>query len=238
MPAQLKLGDIVVNVAFKPIKNVHLSVHPPVGRVTISAPLHLSLDAIRAFTARKIGWIKRQQRILREQERETAREALDRETHYVWGRRLLLKVIEADAAPSVNINQKRLILRMRPGTNMAKRLAILDGWYREEVRRAALPLLDKWEAAMGVKARQLFIQRMKTKWGSCNPKAATIRINTDLAKKPRECLEYLVVHELTHLIEPTHNDRFRALMDKFMPKWQSARQTLNLLPVRHEAWNY
>ena len=238
MPMQVKLGDIAVDVVLKDIKNVHLSVHPPTGRVTISAPSRMSLDTIRVFAISKLSWIKQQQRKLQEQERETPREYLDRESHYVWGKRYLLKVIEADQPPSVELSHSRMVLRVRPGTDQAKRQVILEEWYREQVKQAVPPLVAKWEPLIGVKVARFFVQRMKTKWGSCNHHAHTVRLNTDLAKKPRECLEYLVVHELVHLLEPTHNARFIALMAQFMPKWQSHRQTLNRLPVRHEHWGY
>ena len=238
MPMQVKLGDIAVDVVLKDIKNVHLSVHPPTGRVTISAPSRMSLDTIRVFAISKLSWIKQQQRKLQEQERETPREYLDRESHYVWGKRYLLKVIEADQPPSVELSHSRMVLRVRPGTDQAKRQHILEEWYREQVKQAVPPLVAKWEPLIGVKVARIFVQRMKTKWGSCNHRAHTVRLNTDLAKKPRECLEYLVVHELVHLLEPTHNARFVALMAQFMPKWQSHRQTLNRLPVRHEHWAY
>ena len=238
MATQVKLGNIAVDVVLKDIKNVHLSVHPPTGRVTISAPSRMNLDTIRVFAISKLGWIKQQQRKLQEQERETAREYLDRESHYVWGRRYLLKVSESEQSPSVELKHNRMHLRVRPGTDETKRHAIVQEWYREQVKQAVPSLIAKWEQLIGVKVQRIFVQRMKTKWGSCNHRARTIRLNTDLAKKPRECLEYLVVHELVHLLEPTHNARFIDLMDQFMPKWSFYRQRLNRLPVRHESWEY
>lgn len=238
MPKQVKLGDIAVDVVLKDIKNVHLSVHPPTGRVTISAPERMKLDTVRVFAISKLGWIRQQQRKLQEQERETPREYLDRESHYVWGRRHLLKVIEVDQPPLVELKHNRLLLQVRPGSNELKRRAIVEDWYREQVKQAASPLIAEWQSRLGFKVQRLFVQRMKTKWGSCNPQARSVRLNTDLAKKPRRCLEYIVVHELVHLIEPTHNARFVALMDRFMPKWNSYRDALNRLPVRHESWSY
>jgi predicted metal-dependent hydrolase len=238
MRSRIQLGDIGVDVVRKDIKNVHLSVHPPTGRVRIAAPERMSLDTVRVFAIAKLPWIKKQQRKLREQERETPREYIDRESHYVWGKRYLLKVLEADQPASVELNHGRMILHVRPGTDKAKRQAILEDWHREQLRRAVPPLINKWERLIGVVVRRVFIQRMKTKWGSCNDRAGSIRLNTDLARKPRECLEYIVVHEMVHLLEPTHNARFVALMDQFMPKWQSHRDVLNRLPVRHESWDY
>jgi predicted metal-dependent hydrolase len=222
----------------KDIKNVHLSVHPPSGRVTISAPLHMSIDTVRVFAISKLGWIRRQQVKLREQERETPREYLDRESHYVWGKRYLLKVTECERPPSIELKHNRMHLSVRPGTDDSKRESIMEDWYRGQVRQAVPSLVEKWERLIGVKVERIFIQHMKTKWGSCNPVAKNIRLNTDLAKKPHECLEYLVVHELVHMLEPTHNARFIKLMDKFMPKWRFFREHMNHLPVRHEDWRY
>jgi predicted metal-dependent hydrolase len=238
MQTRIQLGDIGVDVVRKDIKNVHLSVHPPTGRVRIAAPERMSLNTVRVFAIAKLPWIKRQQRKLRKQERETPREYLDRESHYVRGKRYLLKIIEADQPPSVELSHERMILRVRPRTDTSKRETILEEWLREQLRNAVPPLIEKWERLMGVKVQRFFVQRMKTKWGSCNHRAGSIRLNTDLARKPRECLEYIVVHEMAHLIEPTHNARFIALMDQFMPKWQSYREALNRLPVRHENWEY
>lgn len=238
MRTQIHLGGIPVNVVRKDIKNVHLSVHPPTGRVTVAAPSRMALDTIRVFAISKLGWIKQQQKKLLEQERETPREFLDRESHYVWGRRYLLKVIEDDRPPLIELSPSRMFLRVRPGTDPVKREAILEEWYREQVKQAVPPLIEKWSQLMGVKVQRVFVQRMKTRWGSCNHRAGTIRLNTDLAKKPKQCLEYLVVHEMVHLLEPTHNARFIALMDHYLPKWQHYRDALNRLPVRHESWGY
>lgn len=238
MQTQVQLGDLAVDVIRKDIKNVHLSVHPPTGRVRIAAPARMGLDTIRVFAISKLHWIRQQQRKMQEQERETPREYLDRESHYVWGRRYLLAVTDSDEPPAVELSHSRIVLRVRPGTDRSRREALMEQWYREQVKSAAPALVAKWERLMGVKVQRVFVQRMKTKWGSCNHRAGTIRLNTDLAKKPRACLEYIIVHELAHLLEPTHNERFLALMDRFMPRWQSHRETLNRLPVRHESWAY
>ena len=238
MLSQIQLGDIAVDVIRKDIKNVHLSIHPPTGRVRIAAPERMSLDIVRVFAISKLGWIKRHQRKIREQERETPREYLDRESHYVWGRRYLLKVIEENAPPKVELRHNNLILQTRPAASKDAKETILYKWYRDEIKIAAPLLIDKWQRLMHVRVDDLFVQRMKTKWGSCNQERRTIRLNAELAKKPRECLEYIVVHEMVHLLERTHNDHFIALMDRFMPKWQSYRDNLNRLPVRHEDWVY
>jgi len=238
MAETIELGDIKVEVVKKDIKNIHLSVYPPAGRVRISAPSRMSLDTIRVFVISKLGWIKQQQQKFQSQARETPREYLDRESHYVWGKRYLLRVIESDTAPAVELKHSRMFLHVRPGTDAVKKQIIMEAWYRAQLRQALPPLIAKWEPLMGVQVARFFVQRMKTRWGSCNPGARRIRLNTDLAKKPRECLEYVVVHEMVHLLEPTHNARFVALMDQFMPKWQFYRDVLNRLPVRHEDWGY
>jgi len=238
MRSQIHLGDLAVEVVRKDIRNIHLSVHPPAGRVTLAAPVRLSLDTLRVFAISKLGWIRQQQQRLLEQERETPREFLERESHYVWGRRHLLNLIEGDHTPSVELGHARLILRLRPGTSLSKKVELLDTWYRAQIREALPALISKWEPLLGVKVDRFFVQRMKTRWGSCNPSTRSIRLNTDLAKKPRECLEYIVVHEMIHMLEPTHNERFLSLMERFMPRWQTHRDTLNRLPVRHENWSY
>ncbi len=232
------LGDIAVDVVLKDIKNVHLSVNPPTGRVRISAPKRMSTDTIRVFAISKLDWIRKQQKKLQDQERETHREYLDRESHYVWGKRYLLAVSETDKPPAIELKHSKMLLRVRPNTNAEKRQAIVEAWYREHIREVAQPLIAKWEPAIGVKVKRLFVQRMKTRWGSCNHRAHTIRLNSELAKKPVACLEYIVVHELVHFLEPTHNARFVAMMDRFMPKWRFHRQVLNRLPVRGENWTY
>jgi predicted metal-dependent hydrolase len=238
MVTQVFLGNIAVDVMFKDIKNIHLSVYPPEGKVRISAPRRMSLDTIRVFAISKLAWIKQQQKKLQAQERETPREYLDRESHYVWGKRYLLAISECDQVPSVELSHTHMVLRVRPSTDEAKRQAIVEAWYREQLKQAVPPLLDRWEPVLGVKIDRLFVQQMKTRWGSCNPGNRSIRLNTDLAKKPPECLEYITVHEMAHLLEPTHNARFIALMEHFMPDWRLRRDMLNQLPVRHEEWGY
>jgi len=238
MTEQINLGDISVDVVFKDIKNVHLSVYPPDGKVRLSAPSRMSLDKLRAFVISKLAWIKQQQKNLREQTREAPREFLDRESHYLWGERYLLKVVEEEAAPAVVLNPGIMLLKVRPGTSEEKKQAIVSGWYRQQIKLAAPGLIAKWEPVLGVRAERVYVQRMKTKWGSCNPRLHTIRLNTELAKKPKECLEYVVVHELMHLLERHHNKRFMALMGNHMPQWQQYRDMLNQAPLGHEDWEY
>ncbi len=238
MVSKIELGEIAVEVVKKDIKNIHLSVYPPAGRVRISAPLRMNLDTIRIFAISKLGWIKHQQQKLREQERETPREYLDRESHYVWGKRYLLWVVESNMPPGVGLKHAKMYLHVHPGSSDEEKQDVVEGWYREQLKQAIPSFISKWEPLIGVKVERFFVRKMKTKWGSCNSKARSIRLNTDLAKKPLECLEYIVVHEMIHLLEPTHNSRFVALMDRFMPKWQICRTELNRLPVRHEDWDY
>ena len=238
MAVKIELGEIAVEVVKKDIKNVHLSVHPPTGRVRISAPLRMNLDTIRVFAISKLGWIKQQQKKLRAQERETPREYLDRESHYVWGKRYLLKVVESDEAPGVELKHNKMHLRVRPRTTNEKKQAIIEEWYREELKKTVPLLVSKWQPLIGVKVQRFFVQRMKTKWGSCRSESKSIRINTELARKPAQCLEYIVVHEMIHLLEPTHNDRFTSLMDQFMPHWRFCRAELNRFPLRHDDWSY
>lgn len=238
MGTKIHLGTIEADVILKDIKNVHLSVHPPAGRVRIAAPTRMNLDTIRVFAISKLAWIQQQQKQLAEQQRETRREYVDRESHYLWGKRYLLSVVERDEPPKISLSHSKMILSVRPGTGVAKRHEITEHWYRNQVRQAVPELIERWAPTLGVTVNRFSIQRMRTRWGSCNPKSASIRLNTDLAKKPRQCLEYIVVHEMTHLLEPTHNARFVALMDRHMPQWHHHRQALNRLPVRHEEWEY
>lgn len=236
MGSTIKLGDVELDLVQKDIKNIHLSVHPPTGRVTVSAPLHMKPDTIRVFALSKLGWIKKQQKKFREQQRETPREMVDRESHFVWGKRYLMKVIEEQAPPGITIGPSWLQLHAKPGTEPERRRKILEDWYRERIKERIHEIIDKWEPRIGVKVERIYVQRMKTKWGSCNAKARSIRINLELAKKPPECLEYIVVHEMVHILEPTHNKRFIALMDDLMPNWKLHRDFLNQLPVAHEKW--
>jgi hypothetical protein len=238
MAKQINLDDMVVDVVFKDIKNIHLSVHPPAGKVRISAPLKMTLDTIRVYAISRLDWIKTHQKKLREQERETPREFLERESHYVWGERYLLRVRKHTNPPLVQLSPKYMDVWVRPGARPEKVEAVVAAWYREQVRSVSKKLIAKWEPQMDVSVERLFIQRMKTRWGSCTPQTGSIRLNADLAKKPRECLEYIVVHEMVHLLEPTHNERFVALMDQWLPQWRQLRKKLNRAPLSHAEWTY
>ena len=238
MMTTIELGEIAVEVVKKDIKNNHLSVYPPTGRVRISAPLRMEFETIRVFAISKLGWIKRQQKKLREQQRETPREYLDRESHNVWGQRYLLQVTEVDAAAVVELKHSKMRLQVRPGTSEDKRQAIVDEWYRAQIKKVVPSLIAKWEPLMGVEVERFFVQKMKTKWGSCNAGSKSIRLNTELAKKPPECLEYIVVHEMVHFLVRDHSDRFITLMDRYLPSWRLVRQTLNEAPLAHTNWAY
>lgn len=233
---QIHLGAVSVDMVRKHIKNVHLSVHPPTGRVRIAVPQDMDVKTVRLFAVAKIDWIKRQQRKLASQDREPPREFLDRESHYLWGRRMLLKVLEADAPRAVEVRHSALVLRIRPGDAMDAREHTLAQFYRYQLKTEAIPVIKRWESRLGVRAQALFVRQMKTRWGSCNPIAQTIRLNTELTKKPRECMEYVIVHELAHLLEATHGKPFIALLDRHLPHWRDTRKFLNRLPVRHEVW--
>ena len=235
---QLQLGNIIVDVVQKDIKNIHLSVYPPTGRVRISAPFRMNLDTIRVFAISKLSWIKKQQTKLRTQEREAPREFLNRESHYFNGKRYLLKVIEQDAAPRVELKHSKIELYIRPQTTKEKRKSILDEWYRNQLKASLPALIAKWEKKMNVKVNEFGIKKMKTKWGTCSREAKRLWLNLELAKKPGECLEYIVVHEMVHLLERNHNDRFISLMNELMPKWRFYKEELNRRPLRHENWTY
>jgi predicted metal-dependent hydrolase len=236
MASALKISDIAIEVVRKDIKNVHLSVLPPDGAVRISAPRRMRVDAIRAFAISKLAWIRQNQKRLIGQEREPPREYLERESHYVWGKRYLLNIIEHDGPPSITLKHRKLVLRCRPGLSAKKRGETVAAWYRAQLREALPPIIEKWESALGVSVSRVFIQQMKTKWGSANPERRTIRLNLELAKKPAEYLDYIVLHEMAHFISSKHDARFRAVLDRHMPKWQSLQRDLNTSRLRVEEW--
>lgn len=237
MPETIIIGEIVIDLTRKDVKHVHLSVHPPQGRVTLVAPRKTRLDVARAYAVSKLAWIRNQQTKLREQARETPRMFVERESHYLWGRRYLLTVVERDGKPSVTYDHRRITLAVRPGSDQAKREAVMNQWQRSLLHGIVPSLIRKWEPKLGVSVEAYFLQRMKTKWGSCNHKARHIRLNTELVKKPKDLIEYVVVHEMVHLVEPTHSERFVALLSKHFPTWREARAELNELPLGAEVWN-
>ena len=230
------LGDVVIAMTRKDVKHVHLTVHPPNGRVSLVAPTGTRPEVARAYAISKLGWIREQQRRLRGQAREPKRAFVTRESHSVWGRRYLLSVAEAEAKPSVRLSHRGITLTVRPGSTKAKRAEVIHEWHKTLLHQVVPPLIRKWEPKLGVRVSAYFLQRMKTKWGSCNHRQQHIRLNTELVKKPKDLLEYVVVHEMLHLIEPTHNQQFLTLLSKHYPTWREARAELNELPLAAEAW--
>jgi predicted metal-dependent hydrolase len=227
----IQLGDITISMAFKAIKNVHLTVHPPDGQVSLVAPLGTRPDVARAYAISRLGWIRQQQAALGAQARETPRQYVERESHYLWGRRYLLRVVESEGKPFVALDHKRITLTVRPGSDAAKRAQVLHEWHKGLLHAVVPGLLAQWQPRLGVKVSGYFLQRMKTQWGSCNTVLGNIRLNTELVKKPKDLLEYVIVHELAHLLEPTHSERFVALLDTHYPTWREARAELNELPL-------
>lgn len=232
----IQLGEFKIDVTRKDIKNVHLSVHPPEGHVTLTAPLNTRLEVVRAYVISKLSWIRLQQDKLAKQSREKPREFVKRESHYLWGRRYLLNVTVTEKKPSVTIDHKRIHLNIKSGSDKNKKAEILYDWQKSLLHQFIKEVIPKWEKILGVKVKAYFVQRMKTKWGSCNHKSQNIRLNTELVKKPKDLVEYVIVHEMVHLIVPTHNDHFLALMNKYYPNWREARLELNELPLGHVEW--
>lgn len=236
MTETIHLGELTVELRRKAVKHVHLSVHPPDGRVTLVGPPDTRSEVARAYLISKLGWIRDQQAKLRGQARETPRAFVERESHYVWGRRYLLSVVEAEVKPGVRLGHRQITLTVRPGSDRAQREQVMHAWHKAQLHQAVPPLIAKWQTKLGVQVVGYFLQRMKTKWGSCNHRAGHIRLNTELVKKPKDLLEYVVVHEMLHLLEPTHNERFVALLEHHYPTWLEARAELNELPLGAEVW--
>jgi predicted metal-dependent hydrolase len=237
MTDTIQLGEVAIAVTRKDIKNVHLSVHPPDGRVTLSAPTGTRLEVARAYAISKLGWIRAQQEKLANQAREAPRQFVNRESHSLWGRRHLLTVVYRDAKPFVALDHKRITLSVRPSSDAAKRAEVIHEWHKALLHEAVPLLIQKWERKLKVEVRAYFLQRMKTKWGSCNHRARHIRLNTELVKKPKDLIEYVIVHEMAHLIAPTHSDHFIAILGEHYPTWREARAELNQLPLTAEVWN-
>ena len=236
---EIRVSGLSVEIVRKAIKNLHLGVYPPNGRVRVAAPIAVSDDAVRLAVIGKLGWIKRQQAKFAVQPRQTKREMVSGESHYFLGRRYRLRVIEHDGPGRVVLrNRVTLELHVPRKSGAQGRERVLQRWYRERLRELVPSLLLKWEAILGVQAASWGIKRMKTKWGGCTVGARRIWLNLELAKKPVQCLEYLIVHELTHLIERHHNDRFVSLMDRHLPHWRLHRQELNSAPLGHDSWSY
>jgi predicted metal-dependent hydrolase len=236
---QITVGNISIDVVRKDIKNLHLGVYPPNGRVRIATPLKIDDEAVRLFAIAKMAWIKKQQLKFETQERQSERRYVSGESHYYKGKRYLLNVIYHNAAPKVKIRNKIYIdLYVRVGSTNEQREKVLTEWYRKQLKDQIPALIDKWQKIIGVEVNDWAIKKMKTKWGTCTIADHRIWLNLELAKKPEHCLEYIIVHEMVHLIERNHNDRFVAYMDKFMPQWHFYKQELNSSMLSHEIWSY
>lgn len=236
--AYLTVSGIGVDVVYKDIKNLHIGVYPPNGRVRVAAPERLDDETVRLAIVQRLPWIKRRTEQLRNAERQSAREMVTGESHCLWGNRLRLHVVETTGRPSVEVRGSRLCLSVPVGTLASDREKILDSWYRKQLKTAVPALFKKWEPIIGVSVSGCTIRRMKTKWGSCSPASGRISLNLELAKKHPGCLEYLVVHEMTHLHERCHNERFTELLSSYLPNWQTLRDQLNQAPLTHEEWSW
>jgi predicted metal-dependent hydrolase len=235
----LQLGSVEALVVRKPIKNLHLSVLPPNGWVRVTAPANMKDDAIRTLLALRLPWIKKQQAKFTGQERQTKRDYSSGESHYFFGKRYRLDVVYKDEAPVVTLKGKnKIILQVRPKSPAIKRREVMMDWYRKELHVIVGDLITKWQKKMGVEVKFWGIKQMKTRWGTCNHKRARVLINLELAKKPIACVEYVVVHELLHLIEKKHSDKFVALMAKYIPKWKGIKEELNSFILSYEEWKY
>ena len=236
---KLVVSGVEVAVVRKAIKNLHLGVYPPNGRVRVATPLAVSDEAVRLAVVGKLGWIKRQRARFANQPRQSRREMVSGESHYFQGRRYRLHVVESDgAAKVVRRNNSTLELQVRPEIRTIGRQRVLQQWYRRHLQELIPALLKKWEPVLGVRTAEFGIKKMKTKWGTCNIEARRIWVNLELAKKPVACLEYIVVHELTHLLERNHNERFTAIIDRHLPTWRMTRKELNSEPLANENWSY
>lgn len=236
---QIIISNIKIDVIRKNIKNIHLAVYPPTGRVRIAVPINTNEDTIRLFAISKLSWIKKNQRKFEGQDRVLPREYKQRESHYFQGRRYLLTIIEDEKIPKVVLKNKKFIeLHTKPNTPSAKRHEILTEWYRQQLKKQIPSIIEKWEKILNVNVDDWQVKQMKTKWGSCNIEKRRIWLNLELAKKPEHCLEYIIVHEMVHLIERHHNDRFLFYMDKHLPNWRQLKTELNKLPISHADWHY
>lgn len=234
---QITVSGLDVEIIRKNIKNLHLGVYPPAGRIRVAAPLRISNEAVRLAIIGKLSWIRRQQAKFERQSRQSAREMISGESHYFAGQRYRLRVCVAKGPAGVAISNSSIIeLHVRPGASVAARQKVLTGWYRQYLKHVIPPLLDKWQKRLGVNVSAYGIKKMKTKWGTCNAEAGRIWINLELAKKSVDCLEYVVLHELVHLTVRRHDDQFIRIMDNCLPRWKTLRAELNGMPLAYEVW--
>lgn len=230
-------SNLSVDVVSKDIKNMHLAVYPPTGRVRIAAPLNVNDEAVKLFAISKIAWIRKHQRNFVAQVRQSPRKYKQRESHYFQGKRYLLRVTEKEASPKVELKTKTYIdLFVRPNSTTEQRHSVINEWYRTQLKKLIPGLIDKWENKLGVKVSDWQVKQMKTKWGTCNIEEKRIWLNLELAKKPIHCLEYIIVHEMLHLLERHHNEKFQYYMESFLPNWKQIKNELNELPVSNAEW--
>lgn len=237
--SSITVSGINVQVVRKDIKNLHLAVYPPDGQVRVAVPKHVSDDNVRLAVVQKLTWIKKQQQDFLDQPRQSEREYISGECHYFFGKRCRLELIGRNGAPEIKLLKSgKLKLFVRPEASVESKEKVLNDWYRKELKKVIPELLDKWQAIIGKRADAWGVKKMKTKWGSCNIEQRRIWLNLELAKKPPECLEYILVHELIHLHERHHNQRFKELLEQFLPHWRTSQKTLNTSPLAHEEWEY
>lgn len=227
----LVFNDIEIELTFKSIKNIHLSVHPPFGRVTLSAPVHIDREQLRVYLTTKLSWIRKEQKKIRAQEREPLHLFISGESHYLFGKRYLLKITESTSRPKVILHHSKIELVVPFNSSQIYRKEKLYQWYRKQLRKVLQEIIDKQKIIMSVHPQKFGIRKVKTKWGSCNDSTRSLWFNIELAKKPIECIEYIVIHELVHLLERHHNKNFVALMNKYLPNWQLRKKRLNELPI-------
>jgi len=234
--AYLTVCGIDVDVIYKDIKNLHIGVYPPMGRVRVAAPRSLDDDRVRLAVVQRLPWIKRQRDQLQAAHRQSEREMITGESHYVWGGRHRLKVVERPGRAHLEVDGERLLLYVPHDTDTDQRRELLDRWYRAQLRMAIPSIVVTWEPVVGISVLNWSVRRMKTKWGSCNRETGHIWFNLELAKKHPDCLAYIAVHEMTHLLERFHGKRFTSLIDKFLPDWRARRDQLNSAPLANEFW--
>ncbi len=236
---QIVVNNIVIDVVRKDIKNLHLSVYPPSGRVRIATPTKVDDEAVRLFAISKMSWIKKNQAKYINQQRQPERKYVSGESHYFRGQRYLLNIITHTGYPKIAIRNKKFIdLYVKADYTQEQRENVMTNWYRKNLKEQIPALIEKWQEIIGVEVVQWEVKKMKTKWGTCNREAKRIWLNLELAKKPEHCLEYIIVHEMVHLLERNHTERFVAYMNKFMPQWNSVKEELNRSMLKHEDWTY
>lgn len=234
--AYLTVRGIDVDVIYKDIKNLHIGVYPPMGRVRVAAPMRFDDDQVRIAVGQRLSWIRRQREELQSTPRQSEREMITGESHYVWGRRKRLKLVEQPGRTHVEVEGDRLVLYVDADVPLEKRREALSRWYRQQLRQELPDLITKWERKLEVTVPKWSIRRMKTKWGSCNRETRHLWFNVELAKKHPDCLEYIVVHEMAHYFERHHGERFTSLLNSVMPDWRQRRHELKESPLAEEEW--